>query len=158
MPLQVQYSESAGFDLHEADEWYDGLVVAIEETDGVWGPGLKWIIELDDDEPADNGDPRETWAFCSQKLSPRSKLYAWIKAIDQTAIPEPGGVLDLEQFVGARVQAMFEHYMGDIDGNEVEKEKVVKLRAAKAAKARPKNRRQKQNRDDDPVDEGPTPY
>lgn len=154
MPLTIEMTAGGGFDLHEEAEWLDGLLVAIEETDGHYGPGLKWIIELDDDEPADNGDPRETWAFCSQKLSPRSKLYAWAKAIDPSSLPEAGGVLDLEDFIGRRVQVMFERYMGDVDGEPVEKEKVVKIRAAKkeAAKKRPTNTRTKR-RDDEPEDE-----
>lgn len=155
MPLTLTMQESGGFELHEADEWHDGLLVAIEETEGQWGPGLKWIIELDDDEPAENGDPRETWAFCSQKLSPRSKLYGWVKAIDESLIPDSGGVLDLEELIGTRVQVMFEHYQGDIDGEPVDKEKVVKIRGAKkkaAAKKRPTNRRQKTEHDE-PEDE-----
>lgn len=154
MPLTIEMKESGGFDLHEADEWFDGLLVAIEETDGNWGPGLKWIIELDDDDPADNGDPRETWAFCSQKLSPRSKLYSWAKAIDPASIPEAGGILDLEDFIGTRVQVMFERYLSDIDGDSVEKEKVVKIRAAKKQPAkRPANTRTRKARDDEPEDE-----
>lgn len=132
MPLTIQASEAGGFDLHEADEWYDGTLVAIEETDGQWGPGLKWIIELDDDEPADNGDPRETWAFCSQKLSPKSKLYGWLKGLDPSSIPEAGDTVDLEEFIGSRVQVMFEKYDDyDSDGNPMEKEKVVKVRKGK---------------------------
>lgn len=131
MPLTITATESAGFELHDADEWYDGDLIAIEETEGQWGPGLKWIIELDG-ETHDDGNPRETWAFCSQKLSPRSKLYAWLKGLDPSAIPEAGGTVDLEQFIGGRVQVMFERYDGyDPDGNPLEKEKVVKLRAGK---------------------------
>jgi len=157
MPLKVEMRESAGFDLHEADEWFDGLLVAIEETDGNWGPGLKWIIELDDDEPADNGDARETWAFCSQKLSPRSKLYAWAKGIDPDSIPEAGGILDLEDFVGRRVQVMFEHYKGEdpVEGNTIDKERVVKIRAAKKASAGRGRRTTRAKAADDSAD---TPY
>jgi hypothetical protein len=133
MPLTITATEAGGFDLHEADEWYDGMVVAIEETEGQWGPGLKWIIELDG-EVNDDNTPRETWAFCSQKLSPRSKLYQWLKGLNPAAIPEAGGTVDLEEFIGSRVQVMFERYDGfDQDGNSLEKEKVVKLRAGKPA-------------------------
>lgn len=133
MPLILTATESGGFDLHDADEWYEGTIVAIEETDGQWGPGLKWIIELDN-ETHDDGNPRETWAFCSQKLSPRSKLYAWLKGLDPSSIPDAGQTVDLEQFIGTRVQAMFERVDGfDSDGNSLEKEKVVKLRVGKPA-------------------------
>lgn len=131
MPLTITATEAGGFDLHDADEWYNGKVVAIEETDGQWGPGLKWIIEING-ETHDDGNPRETWAFCSQKLSPRSKLYQWLKGLDPAAIPDAGDEIDMEQFVGARVQVMFERYAGfDPDGNPQEKEKVVKLRKGK---------------------------
>ena len=144
MPLTVTATEAGGFELHEPDEWHRGLVVAIEETDGQWGPGLKWILELDEDEPHDDGNPRETWAFCSQKLSPKSKLYGWLKALDPSAIPDAGGTVDLEQFIGSRVEVMFEHYEGfDPDGNPLDKEKVVKMRKAKDQKsARPRNTKQ----------------
>lgn len=136
MPLTITATEAGGFDLHEADEWYDGMVVAIEETEGQWGPGLKWIIELDG-EVHDDGNPRETWAFCSQKLSPRSKLYRWLKGLDPSTIPEAGETVDLEQFIGARAQVMFERFDGfDPDGNSLEKEKVVKMRAGKEKQTR----------------------
>jgi hypothetical protein len=136
MPLTITATEAGGFDLHESDEWFDGMVVAIEETEGQWGPGLKWIIELDG-ELNDDNTPRETWAFCSQKLSPRSKLYQWLKGLDPAAIPDAGETVDLETFIGERVQVMFERYDGfDQDGNAMEKEKVVKLRKGKAKETR----------------------
>lgn len=129
----VTATESGGFDLHEPDEWFDAQITDIQDLpDGQWGPGLKFILELDDDEPHDDGAPWETWAFCSQKLSPRSKLYGWLKAIDEDLIPEPGGTIDLDDLVGSRVQVMFERFNGhDPDGNPQEKEKVVKIRAGK---------------------------
>lgn len=132
MPLTITATESAGFELHPEDEWLDGQLVAIEETEGLYGPGLKWFIELDDDEPFDDGNKPEVWAFCSQKLSPRSKLYAWLKGLDPSSIPEAGEAVDLELFIGNRVQVMFEQYEGtDPDGNSVTKEKVTKIRKGK---------------------------
>lgn len=139
MPLVIERTESGGFDLHEPDEWFDGTITAIEETDGQWGAGLKFIIVLDGEETADDGYPRETWAFASQKLSPRSKLYGWAKGLGWDPESE---TIDLEEFVDARCQVMFEQYEGtDPDGNAVTKEKVVKVRkgkgkAKKAAKAK----------------------
>lgn len=129
MPLTVTATEAGGYELHEADEWFDGTIVAIEETEGQWGPGLKWIIEIDG-ETHDDGNARETWAFCSQKLSPRSKLYGWLKGLGHDV--EAGDTVNLEDFVGNRCQVMFEHYDShDPDGNPLEKEKVVKLRKGK---------------------------
>jgi hypothetical protein len=131
MPLTITATESGGFANHEEGDWYPGQLTRIEETDSDWGPGLKWVVTIDG-EVADNGETIETWAYCSQKLSPRSKLYAWLKGFGIT--PEPGEHVDLEDLVGKRVEVMFEEYAGtDNDGNPVTKEKVVKIRASKTA-------------------------
>jgi len=133
MPLTLTVSESGGFELHEEDEWFDGQITSIEETnDGQWGPGLKWIIELDGDTyQLDDGEEvqRETWAFCSQKLSKRSKLYGWARGLGWDPDDE---TIDLEDYIGVRCQVMFERFDGfDREGSPQEKEKVVKLRAGK---------------------------
>ena len=112
--------EASGFDLHEPDEWLPGTIRAIEETEGQYGPGLKWIIGLD-------GEEWDTWAFCSQKLSPKSKVYGWLKGLDPQNMPEPSEVVDFNKFVGKRVEVMFEQF--DDDGST--REKVSKLRAEK---------------------------
>lgn len=142
MPL-ITAKEAGGFFLHDEDEWIDGTIATIEETDGQWGPGLKWVIHLDDDTDPINDEPRETWAFSSQNLNPRSKLHAWLKGIDPDAIPNPGDTIDTNDLVGRRIQVMFERYDGtDRDGQPQEKEKVVKIRKGKApakrAAAKPK--------------------
>lgn len=142
MPLELTVTAGSDAFLHEPDEWLPGQVVNIQEAeDRGFGPGLKWIIELDEDEAGD-----ETWAFCSQSLSPRSKLYGWLKALG--ADLDNGAVVDLEQYVGKRVDVMFERYQGTAaDGSDVEKEKVVKIRASKT-KA-PKKTQPKANFPDD---------
>jgi hypothetical protein len=149
MPLQIPVSESEGFELHDADEWYDGTITGVEETDGQWGAGIKFLIVLDGEEAADDGYPRETWAFASQKLSPRSKLYQWAKGLGWN--PDDG-TLDLEEYIDARCQVMFEHYNGtDPDGNSLEKEKVVKLRKGKGkAKKAAKKQKPAEEYDDSP--------
>lgn len=124
MPLELAVTTGGDGYLHEPEEWTAGTVRTIEETDGHYGPGLKWIIQLDQDEP-DN----ETWAFCSQNLSPRSKLYGWLKALG--ADLDSGAVIDLEDYIGARVDVFFERYETNVDNTTVEKEKVTKLRASK---------------------------
>lgn len=130
MPLTLEVQESGGFELHDEAEWLDGTITGVEETnDGQWGPGIKFLIVLDGEETIDDGYPRETWAFCSQKLSPRSKLYGWAKGLGWD--PDDG-TLDLEEYVDTRCQIMFERYNGtDPDGNSVEKEKVTRLRKGK---------------------------
>jgi hypothetical protein len=150
MPLTLTVSESGGYELHDADEWLDGTITRIEETtEGQWGPGLKFIIVLDGEEAADDGYPRETWAFASQKLSPRSKLYQWAKGLGWN--PDDG-TLDLEEYIDARCQVMFEHYNGtDPDGNPIDKEKVVKLRKGKGkAKKAAKKQKPAEEYDDSP--------
>jgi hypothetical protein len=128
MPLTLTVSEAEGFELHEPDEWYDGTIRDIEETDGQWGPGLKFIIELDGETDRD-GNPREQWAFCSQKLSKRSKLYGWAKGLGWDPDDD---TLDLTEYVDTRCQVMFEHAEGfDTDGNAVTRDKVVKVRKGK---------------------------
>lgn len=130
MPLQIPVKESGGFDLHEESEWYQGTIVDIEELpDGQYGPGLKFIINIDN-ETFDDGKPRDTWAFCSQNLSPRSKLGKWVKGINGE-LPAAGQVYDVGKLIGSRVKVMFEHTPGmDPEGNPITKEKVVALKAA----------------------------
>lgn len=115
--------DSGGYTLHEPDEWFPGLITAIEETpDTGYGPGLKWVIQLDDQDDADF----DKWAFCSQKLSPKSKLYSWLLGLG--ANPNFGDEVDLDPYVGRRIQVMFETF--EKDGSN--KEKIVKIRAEKA--------------------------
>lgn len=130
-PLKLTVSESAGFEYHEPDEWFKGRIADITETTGQFGDGVKLVIYLDG-ETNDDGSERETWAYASQKATPRSKIFGWYKAITGLNV-EAGGILDLGKLLGARVEVMFERFMGtDRDsGSPVEKEKVVKIRAEK---------------------------
>lgn len=120
MSLKLTMTEAAGFDLHESDEWIAGTITAIEETEGQYGPGLKWIIGLD-------GEEWDVWAFCSQKLSPKSKVYGWLKGLDPQNVPEAGDTYDFGKLVDKRVEIMFEQF--DDDGQT--REKVSKIRAEK---------------------------
>lgn len=124
--------ESSGYDLHEENEFYEGTVVEIQDLpDGQYGPGLKWIINLDGEVDPISQEPRDTWAFCSQTLSPRSKLYKWAKGVlGETAMPAPGEMFDLARLVGVRVKVMFEHVPSmDDEGNPTTKEKVTVIKA-----------------------------
>lgn len=95
----------------------------LETDDNGYGPGLKWEIQLDGDES--NWD---VWAFSSQKLSTKSKLYQWLAAINPEALPKIGETVDLGDLIGRRVEVMFEA----VERDGVAREKVVKIRAAKA--------------------------
>lgn len=120
MSLKIKMTESGP--THETDEWYSGTMTRVEEGDDYgYGPTIRLIIELDDENS-------ETWAMASQTLSPRSKLFSWVKGIDPNLLPEPGGVLDLAQLEGRRVDVMFETSQKE-DGTE--RERVVKIRASK---------------------------
>lgn len=135
--MKVQYRESSTYEMHEPEEWLPGKIIDIEENEGKFGPGLKFILELDDDEPDETtGEVPEVWAYTSQILSPKSKLYAYVVAVlGEEAIPEEGETLDLDDMLGKRVDVFFERYQG-VDkesGKPVEKEKVTKMRAAKKA-------------------------
>ena len=130
--------EAGGFDLHEETEWYEGTITDIEETDGQYGAGYKFVIGIDG-ETFDDGKPRDTWAFCSQTLSPRSKLFKWAKGIlGEAAMPAPGQPFDLGQMIGARVKVMFEHVQSTTpEGDQITKDKVVAIKTAGTAAPAP---------------------
>lgn len=122
-------AESAGF-FHEADEWLPATLAKVEEGDDYgYGPTIRLILHVDGDE-TDGGEQRETWAMASQKLTPRSKLYGWVKGIDPALIPETGGTINLAVLEGRRVDVMFEHGTKE-DGTT--RESVAKLRTSKVA-------------------------
>ncbi len=132
MSLTLTMKESGGFGLHEEGEYYEGTLTHIEDLpDGQYGPGLKWIINIDG-ETAEDGSAVDTWAFSSQTLSPRSKLYKWAKGIlGEQALPAAGETFDLGRLVGARVKIMFEQAPGvDPEGNPITREKVVAFKSA----------------------------
>lgn len=90
------------FEKKEENEWYAATIVAFEEADDTgYGPGIKWILELEGEEG------REQWAFSSQKLSPRSKTYKWVKGIDENVLPEAGGVFNIEVLAGREIFVEF---------------------------------------------------
>lgn len=133
--MKIPVKESAQFEMHEPEEWLAGKIIDIEETEpGKFGPGLKIVLVLDDDEPNDDGSDNEVWAYTSQKLSTRSKLFAYASAILGDEMPDVGQVLDLDLLIGKKVDVFFERYTG-VDretGAPVEKEKVTRMRARKA--------------------------
>lgn len=104
---------------HESEEWYPGILTRLEEGgDFGFGETIRFVINLD-------GEDGETWALASQKMSPKSKLYGWVKAINADLIPEVGEAFKYKKLEGLRVEVMFE--AGD------EREKVTKIRAEKKA-------------------------
>lgn len=136
MPLSFDVTESKGFALHEADEWYPGTIVDIEdEPEGPFGASVKFILELDDDEPDKDGNPRQVWAYASQSATTKSKLYLWYVAITGKELGI-GETLDLTNVLNAKVDVMFAHYKkpDPETGEPVKREKVVKIRGRKGAR------------------------
>lgn len=74
MAHEVQESSVA---LHDESVWYEGDLYDVIPEDGQYGPQLKWVMHLDDDEPWTDDDgterPRETWTWCSEKLTLHEK-------------------------------------------------------------------------------------
>lgn len=135
MPLQVTVEEPKDTWLHEEGEWYTGTLNNIEEFDGEYGPGYKFIIHLDD-EFNQEGEPRETWAFTGQKITPKTKLGRWAKGLgyDLTA----GTNINLEEIINTSVAVEFEHVPGfDKDGQAITKERVVKMKKGTGTKTTP---------------------
>ena len=128
MPTELTVTTAGDSFLHEADEWLDATIIDITADEGMYGPQLKWILHVDGDDT-----DRETWAYCSQNLSSKSKLYSWLNAGFYNL--EVGATIIIEDLIGDRCQVMFERYEGtDPQGNALEKEKVVKIRAPKSGR------------------------
>jgi hypothetical protein len=133
---EVTYSETS-FELHEADEWYPGTIASVEDGDDYgYGPTIKLILHIDGEIDAISEEPRETWAMSSAKLTPRSKLYGWVKAIDAEVIPAEGGTLDLSILEGRGVDIMFEH----VESENGTRDRVTKIRGRKASTMREKQK------------------
>lgn len=125
--VTVTYSEGGAGFFHEPDDWLPATIHRVEEGDDYgYGPTIRLVLHVDGDEF--DGEQRETWAMASQKLSPRSKLYGWLKGIDPGLIPAEGGTVNLAVLEGRRVDVMFEHGTKE-DGTA--KETVAKLRTSK---------------------------
>lgn len=101
--------------LHEEHKFYRGEIREIHETEGNYGPQLKWIIVLDEDRNAmtdEEGNPKdkETWTWCSAKLTTheKNKFRRWVKGLTGSE-PAEGQLVDEQDFVGRRVGVMFTH-------------------------------------------------
>ena len=105
MPLEITVRDDKDF-LHAENEWFGGYLDRIEEEEGQFGPMLKWVFILDENQD------REEWGFTSQTLSPRSKAYSWIKGIYGQG-PELGARVDLGKLFGERVAVMYAHKEGE---------------------------------------------
>lgn len=121
--MKLEVTDS-GFEPHDEDRWYAGTLLKIEPDEGQFGPQLKWTLDLDEDD-----DEREQFAWCSQKLSPKSKLFKWIKGLTGRK-PTVGEVIDVDQFASMRVACMFEQYL---DGEGNTRDRVTRIVAEQKA-------------------------
>ena len=78
---------------------YAAHVVEVTEDVGQFGPQLKVLFEVDGGEH----DGRQLVGWCSAKLSSRSKLAAWVKAILRLEALPAGYELDTESLAGKPV-------------------------------------------------------
>lgn len=67
---------------------YTATVASIEPTEGQFGPQLQWDFRLED------GSSQRAW--CSTSLSPKSKLFAWSRAL----LGEVPDTLDTDDLIG----------------------------------------------------------
>lgn len=119
MPLDTITMGEGSWTTHEPDEWYPGELLRLEDGgDYGFGETIRFVIQLD-------GEDGETWALCSDKFTPRTKLYGWVNAIDPGLVPGIGEPFKYQALAGRRVEIMFE--AGE------NREKVVKIRAEKKA-------------------------
>lgn len=122
MSLKLTMTE---YNLHEEAEWLPGEIVAIEEAEGgQYGPSLKWVFQLD-------GESGDTWAWTGQELTPKARLTKWVRDLEPGNAIEIGQEIDLEKFVGQRVEILFEQEMKD----GINREKVTRIRAEKGGSA-----------------------
>ncbi len=135
--LTVTVTEG-GFDLHDEDEFYPGVIKDIEYKDAseskFGNAQFLWLLRLDADNEGVEEDDEErlVWYFTSAKVSTneRNKLRKTVKWLTGE-YPEPGDTLDLGDFIGARIKVMFEHTSGtDDEGKAVTRDKVVMVKAS----------------------------
>jgi hypothetical protein len=101
MSFTITPTEPQGLDLPAGV--YPGTVQSVTPAEGEFGPQAKFVVTLDNQD-ADNS---EAWAWCSQKISPKSKLARWIKALNAPAYVK-GQPYDVEQLAGRRCGVLIE--------------------------------------------------
>lgn len=134
--ITAQAYGGGSYELHEEGEWFPGTITSIEEASqpNQWGKiDLYWTVKLDEGD-SDGFDPRFR---TSQSLHPKSNLVKYLKWIEGSAwtAPAPGEVVDLNDYVGRRIDVMFERYEKILDdGSTVERESIARVRGGKGGK------------------------
>lgn len=110
---------------------YPVRVEAVDQEDGQFGQQLKWHFAIE--EPG--FEDKFLIGWCSCAFSPKSKLWAWTKALlfGGRDIPDYFDELDTAKLVGQRAQVMVSLERGN-DGTPYNKVKeVLPIRAARTA-------------------------
>ena len=132
------------FATHELDEWYAGEITdAGDGEDYGYGPTFQINILID-------GEESDTWALCSPTLTPQTKLWRWIEAIDRTLLPEFGQPLEYKKLIGRRVEIMFEQGKSRVN--------VGKIRAEKKPVSELQHRQRQAARAKTPVPDDEAPF
>jgi len=101
MSLVIKYSEGRAV----PEGVYVAKVVNLEpQHHSQYGDGIKWSFEIMHD--AENEGVQVT-AISSLKVSPKSKLYSWVRAFGITLVP--GEDFDLESLLGKVVRIKVEN-------------------------------------------------
>ena len=90
---------------------YLGTVAEIEDDpSGKFGPQFKFVWTLDGqyhDQGDKEGQPIQQWDWCSQKLTPKSKL--WSVAVTLGKTPVLGQPLNTDDLLGKKAQLVIKH-------------------------------------------------
>lgn len=95
MSLIVKYSEAK---LVPPDEYVAKVSNIEPNTHPTFGDGFKWSFDIQEGKYAGI----TVTSLCSNKVSPKSKLYSWALVFGET--PGPGSTLNLEDFIGRMVR------------------------------------------------------
>ena len=128
----VRVQEVVGFSLLE-EGMYEAELTEIREIETQFGQSWRWIFRVLDAE-TENGDTPLVSGVTSQRLSTRSKAYAWISALLGRNL-KGGETIDLDSLVGKKAQVEIRNRRMR-DGTEVSNVVDVKPLPRKRARAR----------------------
>lgn len=119
------------------DDIYAAQLTAFEEIkEGEYGPRIKLVWSLDDMENED-GSPRDKWQWVSQKLTPKSTLWAVSKALGVT--PDLGNNYELDEYMNGLVGRRAQLVVKTVDGPKGPRAQITDIIPARgqAAAKRP---------------------
>lgn len=134
---------------------YVATVKDLTEDDGQFGPQIKFVFEIEETLACDSGDPedwvgQEKWGWCSDSLTPNTKLFKWARQILGGDF-EIGDDLVLDDMIGRKVRITIgENKNGNLAITDVAAYRPAK---SKQAERRPKRRQPEPEYDDFEDDE-----